>query len=73
MKKVLITKLASMGDLIHLLPALTDAKKAYPEITFDWLIDKKFHEIATWHPAVDKVILTDHRTWRSNLTAKKTR
>ena len=73
MKKVLITKLASMGDLIHLLPALTDAKRAYPEITFDWLVDKKFYEIATWHPAVDKVILTDHRTWRSNLTAKKTR
>jgi heptosyltransferase I len=73
MKKVLITKLASMGDLVHLLPALTDAKRAYPEISFDWLIDKKFYEIATWHPAVDKVILTDHRTWRSNITAKKTR
>lgn len=72
-KRVLITKLASMGDLIHLLPALTDAKKANPALVFDWIVDKNFAEVASWHPAVEKTILTNHRKWRSSLTTQTTR
>lgn len=70
---VLLTKLASMGDLVHLLPALTDAKKAIPSLSFDWVIDKHFQEIALWHPAVKRRILTEHRKWRSSLFSKQTR
>ncbi len=70
--KVLITKLASMGDLVHLLPALTDAKKNCPGISFDWIIDKNFHEIASWHPSIDKIIQTNHRQWRKKLSQKST-
>ncbi len=70
--KVLITKLASMGDLIHLLPALTDAQKAYPGIVFDWIVDKNFQEVASWHPSVNKIIQTNHRHWRRNLTKYST-
>ena len=66
--RVLITKLASMGDLIHLLPALSDARKAHPDIIFDWMVDKNFYEIASLHPAINKTILTNHRVWRSNLS-----
>lgn len=68
--RILITKLASMGDLIHLLPALSDAKKAIPSLSVDWVIDTAFHEIATWHPAVNNTILTNHRVWRSHLLHK---
>lgn len=64
---VLFVKLTSMGDLIHALPALTDAKRAIPDITFDWVIDKNFAEVAIWHPAVRKVIPTAHRQWRQHL------
>ncbi len=70
--KVLITKLASMGDLVHLLPALTDAQKAYPGIVFDWVVDKNFHEVASWHPSVNKIIQTNHRYWRRHLTKYST-
>lgn len=71
-KTVLIAKLASMGDLVHLLPALTDAKHAYPDIHFDWIVDKNFAEVATWHPAVERTILTNHRKWRRTLSHKTT-
>ena len=64
MKRVLLIKLTSMGDLIHALPALTDAKLAHPEIEFDWAIDENFQEIARWHTAVKDVIPTNHRAWR---------
>lgn len=65
--KVLIVKMSSMGDLIHTLPALTDAKKAIPGIQFDWVAEEGFAEIPLWHPAVDKVIPIAFRRWRKNL------
>lgn len=63
---VLFVKLTSMGDLIHALPALTDASKALPGISFDWVIDKNFSEVASWHPAVKNIITTSHRKWKKN-------
>lgn len=62
--RVLIVKTTSLGDVIHTLPALTDAKRAYPDIVFDWVVEKPFAEIPTWHPAVDKVIPVAIRQWR---------
>jgi len=72
MKRVLLIKLTSMGDLIHALPALSDAVQAHPEIEFDWAIDENFQEIATWHPAVRAVIATNHREWREALAHPST-
>lgn len=64
--KVLIIKLTSMGDLMHALPALTDAVKKFPQIQFDWVVDEAFAEVPSWHPAVRKVITTSHRRWKKS-------
>lgn len=64
--RVLLVKLTSMGDLIHALPAITDASRAIPGISFDWVIDKNFSEVGIWHPAVKNIITTRHRHWRKN-------
>src|SRR6185312_3055688 len=62
--RVLLVKLSSMGDLIHALPAITDAQRAIPHIRFDWVIDEAFADVATWHPAVENIMTTAHRRWR---------
>lgn len=67
MTRVLLIKLTSLGDLIHALPAISDASAACPGIVFDWVIDENFHEVALWHPAVQKVYKTNHRAWRKKL------
>ena len=72
MKRVLLIKLTSMGDLIHALPALSDAVRAYPQLEFDWAIDENFQEIATWHSAVEGVVATNHREWREALVHPST-
>src|SRR5262249_15676618 len=72
MPRVLLIKLTSLGDLIHALPALSDAQDATPGIEFDWVIDENFQEIATWHPAVKGVITTNHREWRGAVTSSET-
>ncbi len=55
-----------MGDLMHALPALTDAANALPGIQFDWVVDEAFAEIPGWHPAVKQVIPSAHRRWKKN-------
>ncbi|MAS59150.1 MAG: lipopolysaccharide heptosyltransferase I [Gammaproteobacteria bacterium] len=65
--KVLIIKLTSMGDLMHALPALTDASNVYPDIQFDWIVDENFSDVPSWHPKVSEIITTNHRTWRKQL------
>jgi heptosyltransferase I len=72
MKRILLIKLTSLGDLIHALPALSDAHRTYPGIIFDWVVDANFQEVATWHPAVDRIFTTNHRKWRQSLLSAAT-
>ena len=65
--RVLIVKTSSLGDVIHTLPALTDAARAIPGIRFDWVVEEGFAEIPGWHPAVDQVIPVNIRRWRKQL------
>ncbi len=64
--KVLIVKTSSLGDVIHALPALTDAKQALPDLEIDWLVEKNFSEILSWHQGVDRIIEIEFRRWRKN-------
>jgi heptosyltransferase-1 len=65
--RVLLIKTSSLGDVIHTLPALTDAARAIPGIQFDWVVEEGFAEIPLWHPAVAQVIPVALRRWRKNL------
>lgn len=64
--RVLIVKVSSLGDVLHTLPAVTDAKRAKRDLVFDWVVEESFTEIPAWHPAVDKVIPVAIRRWRKN-------
>ena len=55
-----------MGDLMHALPAITEAKDQIPNIIFDWVVDKNFSSVPNWHPAINKTIETNHRQWKVN-------
>ncbi len=62
--RVLIVKTSSMGDVLHTLPALTDAMQAIAGIRFDWVVEEGFAQIPSWHEAVDRVIPVALRRWR---------
>ncbi|OUS24040.1 lipopolysaccharide heptosyltransferase I [Gammaproteobacteria bacterium 45_16_T64] len=65
--RVLVIKTSSLGDVIHTLPALTDAALALPDITFDWVVEEGFADIPAMHSHVDKVIPVAIRRWRGSL------
>ena len=64
MMQVLVVKTSSLGDVIHTLPAVTDAATAVPEIRFDWVVEEAFAEVPGWHAAVRRVIPVALRRWR---------
>ena len=55
-----------MGDVVHTLPALTDAAKANPAIRFDWAVDESFADIPVWHSHVENVFPVGLRRWRGD-------
>lgn len=65
--RVLLVKTSSLGDVVHTFPALTDAQRALPGITFDWVVEEAFADIAAKHPAVNRVIPCALRRWRKSL------
>ena len=40
--KVLIIKLTSMGDVFHVLPALSDLYKHHNNVQIDWVVEEGF-------------------------------
>lgn len=71
--RVLVVKTSSMGDVLHTLPALTDAFNCLPDITFDWVVEENFAQIPAWHFAVNNVIPVAIRRWRKNWFSKSIR
>ncbi|MDG1156210.1 MAG: lipopolysaccharide heptosyltransferase 1, partial [Litorivicinaceae bacterium] len=65
--RVLVVKTSSMGDLVHTLPALTDAYTALGDIRFDWVCEPAFAEIPHWHPSVGDVLAIPLRRWKGRL------
>lgn len=66
-RRALIVKLSSLGDVLHTLPAVSDAASAIPNLRFDWVVEEALAEIPAWHPAVDRVLRLPHRRWRRSL------
>lgn len=71
--KVCVIKTSSMGDVIHTLPALTDAQSAIPNLSIDWVVEDNFAEIPRWHSAVNQIIPIALRRWRKSPFSIQTR
>src|SRR3546814_439356 len=72
-KKILIVRTSSLGDLVHMLPAISDIAKHVPGAQIDWIVEEGFAEIPAWHPAVHEVIPVAHRRWRKHWWSPQTR
>lgn len=72
MAEILFIKTSSLGDVVHHMPALTEAHRAHPEATFTWLVEEAFAPLVRLHPAVRKVIPVAWRRWRKSLLAPAT-
>ena len=72
MADILFIKTSSLGDVIHHMPALTDARKARADATFTWLVEEAFVPLVRLHPAAGEVLPVAWRRWRKSLYAPAT-
>jgi heptosyltransferase-1 len=62
--RTLVIKTTSLGDVLHTLPAVTDAARAVPGLTVDWVVEEALGDIPLWHAAVKHRIPVATRRWR---------
>ena len=64
MTDVLFIKTSSLGDVIHHMPALTEAHAKRPDVRFAWVVEEAFAPLVQLHPLVAEVIPVAARNWR---------
>jgi heptosyltransferase-1 len=64
MADILFIKTSSLGDVIHHMPAVTEARRARPGDRLTWLVEEDCVPLVRLHPAVDEVIPVASRRWR---------
>jgi heptosyltransferase-1 len=72
MADILFIKTSSLGDVIHHMPALTEARRALPHARFAWAVEEVFAPLVALHPGVAEVIPVAWRRWRKSLYAPAT-
>jgi heptosyltransferase-1 len=72
MRRILLVKTSSLGDVVHNLPVATDLRSHYPGVEIDWAVEENFSDIPALHPAVSQVIRVAPRRWRRALAGRET-
>jgi heptosyltransferase I len=83
-RRLLIVRLGSMGDILHALPAATALRRALPEATIGWVVEERWAELlctlseprsgprSLRRPLVDQLHTVDTKKWRSSLFSPQT-
>jgi heptosyltransferase I len=73
MSEILFIKTSSLGDVVHHMPAVTEARRRAPQARITWVVEEAFAPLVALHPAVDAVITVASRRWRGAVTHAETR
>jgi heptosyltransferase-1 len=65
--EVLFIKTSSLGDVIHHMPAVTEAKRERPDTRVSWVVEEVYAPLVRLHPAVSEVFTVAGRSWRHAL------
>jgi heptosyltransferase I len=72
MAEILFIKTSSLGDVVHHMPAVTDARRHLPDARMAWVVEEDYAPLARLHPAIDDVIPVATRRWRKHPLASAT-
>jgi heptosyltransferase-1 len=72
MDSILVIKTSSLGDVVHNMPAVTDARQHFPDAQIAWVVEEAFAPLVGLHPAVDTVIPVATRRWRKQFLKRET-
>ena len=73
MKRILLVKTSSLGDVVHNLPVASDIRAAWPDAAIEWVVEEAFAAIPRLHAAIARVLPVAVRRWRSSWARAGTR
>lgn len=65
-RRVLIVKLSSLGDVIHAMPVVADLRAALPGVCIDWVVEPGFAPLVRRVEGIGEVIDCAQRRWRKS-------
>jgi heptosyltransferase I len=84
LKRILIVRLSSMGDITHALPAVAMVREAFPDATLGWAVEERWMELlcapyypcagprSPQRPLVDRIHPVNLKRWRATLFSNQT-
>jgi heptosyltransferase-1 len=54
--KILIVRLGAIGDIVHTVPVAAALRRAHPDATIDWLVERRHRAVVALFPVTDRVI-----------------
>src|SRR5579862_3867887 len=54
--KFLVVRLSSLGDIVHTLPAIAALRESFPSARIDWVVDRRWLQLAEMVLGVDTLI-----------------
>ncbi len=67
MKRILIVRMGSLGDIVHTLPAAATLKRAFPDAEIDWVVEKHWFPLLERNPLLAQLHSVETRLWRRSL------
>jgi heptosyltransferase-1 len=65
-KRFLVVKFGSLGDIVHCLPSVSQLRKAFPDASIDWLIERKNKTVVDLSGLDVRLIPIDTYQWRNS-------
>ena len=72
MKRILIVKTSSLGDIVHNFPVASDIRRHFPDARIDWVVEEPYAPLAALHSAIRRVIPIALRRWRQRPLGRAT-
>jgi lipopolysaccharide heptosyltransferase I len=69
-KRLLVVRLGSLGDLVHTLPAVSAIHRTFPAVEIDWLVDAPHRDFLALVPLLSSIIVIRDRSAGAWLAAR---
>jgi len=66
LRRFLVVKFGSLGDIVHCLPSVAQLRNAFPEAEIDWLIERKNKVVVELSGLNVRIIPIDTYQWRNS-------
>ena len=68
-RRLLLVKPSSLGDVIHALPTAGALRRRFPQAHLAWLVEEESADVVRGAPVVDEVLVSGRRRWLRDLSA----